>query len=543
MNKSFVITAALLVATAVLYVLASAPFNQFYLGLICLVPWLVAMERTSSPRRGFTAGWLGGLIVFAVHLISVTRLTIAGGAALCAALALAWGIAGWAARSLFRDETVSWKSALAKSAAFALIWTACEWLRGRLLLDYPIYLLGHTQASFLPVAQIADLAGAYGVTFLLAGINACIAQLLLARGSVKLGVAIAAPWTITLLLAIGYGIFRLSQHPTTPGPRIMVVQSNNPFRRGGEPGIDQKEHFQLLLKLTQDALASTHANNEVMPDLVVWPESITPPINEEARRELEHFEAGPLLAETFTALSHLALIEKTSLIVGGYSVNNWKVVAGKRTGTDIRNSAYLFDRNGDLVDRYDKIHLVPFGEYLPFHTAMLQWLAPRPLDVMLHPGDLKQSRLRLDGKYELLPAICLEDNVAEEMLSRASAPKPDVIISLNNDGWFRSEFMAQRLAAAQFICIENRLPMARSENGGISAFIDSSGGVSDKIPAWQNGTRVQQMMLDPRTTLYEKTGDILPPIGLVVLFGLLIRSWIIRLPRATDANDAEEASH
>jgi apolipoprotein N-acyltransferase len=543
--KRNALSLALLLGSAILVTLASAPFNQFYLGWICLVPWLVVMMRASSPRRAFGWGWLGGFIVFSIHAVSIYRLTISGALALCAALAITWAIAGWSAHILLREPAVTWTRALRQSIAFALIWTGCEWLRGRLIIDYPIYLLGHTQGPFLALAQIADLAGAYGVTLIVAGINACIAQIVMTRRPARSRLAIAAPWTVALALAFGYGAFRLAHPATNPGPRVMVVQSNNPFHRGGEPGIGQQEHLQLLLQVTQDGLNRVRGNNEPPIDLIVWPESITPPINPEARRELAHFEAGPLLAGTFDALARLARDERTSVIVGGYSVSNWQMVAGKRTGTDIRNSAYLFDSSGDLAGRYDKLHLVPFGEYLPLKFRLLQWLAPRPLDVPLRAGDTT-SQLTLSGpqSYELLPAICLEDNLAEQIRSRAvaGARKPDVIVSLSNDGWFRREFMAQRLAAAQFVCIENRMPMARSENGGISAFLDSSGRIMDAIPAWQNGSSVREMMLDPRVTLYQKTGDILPPVGLLVLVVLLVRGWIIRLPRATGASGEEAAA-
>jgi apolipoprotein N-acyltransferase len=538
------ISVALLLATALLLTISSAPYD-FPVGFVCLVPWLTVMRRATTPRRAFGWGWLGGFFVFAIHAVSIFRLTVPGALALCAALALTWGIAGWAAHILLRKPVQNWIEAFGKSAAFALIFAGCEWLRGRVLLDYPIFLLGHTYSNFLPLAQIADLAGVYGVTFLVAAINACVAQVVVPPSTSLRRLAHISPWLALFALSIAYGYFRLRQAPAIPGPHVMVVQSNNPFRRGGEPGIDQTAHFNLLLKLTQEGLTRAAGSNQIPVDLIIWPESITPPINPEARHELEHFEAGPLLAETYAALSRLTRDARTSLLVGGYSVSNWQTVAGKRTGTDIRNSAYLFDPSGNLAGRYDKLHLVPFGEYLPFNLALLQWLAPRPLDAPLRPGDTT-SQLTLSGSksHQLLPAICLEDNLAEQIRSRAVAGdrKPDLIVSLSNDGWFRREFMAQRLAAAQFICIENRTPMARSENGGISAFIDSSGRITEEIPAWENGSLVRQVSLDPRTTIYQKTGDILPPVGLIVLLVLLVRGWIIRLPRATAASGEEAAA-
>ena len=494
----------LLIAYAILLTLAFAPAKQFYLALVALIPFLIVIAQARTLRAALGWGWLAGILFFSLNVWPFARVAPAGAAAMTIVLGTLNGL----------FAAIVWgTSSTARPLVIASIWVALEFLQARIY-GFPWLLVGHSQSPFLLICQIADAGGVYLLSFLIVGINACLANIIMTKKFDPIGVA---TWSGLLILSLGYGAWRMSENSGSPGPMIMVVESDVWFARGGAARLTQDEHLNLLF---QTAAHGLQKQTEHI-DLMVWPESVAPPINSEALSELQNEPSGHLVRGVSKSLAKLASQFEINLAVGGYYVGDWKNINGKREGTDIRNAVYLFDSSGVQRRRYDKIHLVPFGEYtplvqsLPWLGSVLEFFGPRHMQYVLHPGAALPARFEINSgekTFRFITPVCFEDMFAEQISSMfrpidSPGKQVDFIANLSNDGWFGATFISQRLQAGIFRCIENRLPMARSSNGGISGFVDSVGRTSNLLPAWKNDVSVKRLTLDSRRTFYQMAGD------------------------------------
>ncbi|WP_428940468.1 apolipoprotein N-acyltransferase [Fontivita pretiosa] len=559
---------ALLVASALLLFAALAPVGQFYLAWIGLVPWLVAVRPARTVRAAFGWGWLGGAAFFAFSLGWLWRATIPGTIGLVLYLALFWGMAG-ALMHLGRllqprhAERTHGGGIFASAMLIAAIWTATEWLRGFLLSGFPWAFLGHTQSPLPTMCQIADFAGVYGVSFWVALINAIV--LFAIFHPARRAVAAAAALTLPVLLGVlGYGIFRMAQmwHTIRPGPVVLVVQPNFPHERGGRQPVTQQQQIDFHFGLTRQALRQTAGGSATQPpvDLVVWSETVMPALNVEARTE-PGLGGAAFLQQTHQMLSELTATHRVALITGGYFVGGWQGTIGSRRATDIRNAAFFYDRSGRQSEaRYDKIHLVPFAEFLPLRESapaiyrVLRWLAAYSVDYPLVAADPSAMTVfTLDGgdgdrvgsrSWRLVTPICFEDTDAALIArmfrppNNASDPRrkrADILVNITNDGWFRGVQQAQHLQAAIFRSIENRVPTARADNTGISGFIDSVGRTHGLIPVRTAGTSRQRLLIDDRLTVYTRFGDVFAMVCVAVAAGVALWPLLGRTRRCADA--------
>jgi apolipoprotein N-acyltransferase len=187
----------LLAASAIALTLAMAPFRQFYLAWVALVPWLVVVAQARSTPKAFGWGLLGGAMFFAANLWSVALLTFSGAALLTVALAATWGFAAAVAHRCGLLDATPRSSAillLSRIAALGCVWVTAEWLRGRIVIEFPLLYLAHTQTPILPLCQIADIAGTPAVTFLVIGGNACVVLFLVRPGRDREKLIAAASW-------------------------------------------------------------------------------------------------------------------------------------------------------------------------------------------------------------------------------------------------------------------------------------------------------------------------------------------------------------
>jgi apolipoprotein N-acyltransferase len=409
------------------------------------------------------------------------------------------------------------------------------------------------------MCQIADFAGVYGVSFWVVAVNALVALLVIHRLRIRPLLPAVAAVTALLLFTLGYGVFRMSQHAAlSPGPTVMVVQSNYPQSNTGSKGATYQQLVDFHVSRTASAL---RANPGV--DLVIWSETMMPELNRKARSLFrgmevgEHADYGQFLDESHERLKNLAYEQKVALLVGALYLDVTRqddpaAKNGVRVLQDRRNVAYLYDRTGhmsdDPADRYDKVHIVPFGEYLPFKDSLpalhklFVALSPYEEDYFLTPGqESAMTVFRVDpapppaatnpttvpapapapassnNPYRFVTPICFEDidpMLVAKMFRGNAGPwgkdvkRADFIVNVTNDGWFKFNEMPQHLQAARFRSIENRAPTARSVNTGISGFIDSLGRTSGLVPSGQEGVSVQTLPLDRRVTLYTRVGDV-----------------------------------
>jgi apolipoprotein N-acyltransferase len=578
------------------------PNGLWPLAFVALVPWAVATCRT---QRAWLVHWLSfimGWVFFLVALRWLMPVTGLGYAALGLYLALFWTLAAWAIRTGRRHH-------IAPVWTLPFIWVACEFLRGTLMTGFPWMFLAHGLYGQLHLIQISDLVGAYGVSFLAAFVNGALVELLLLRWPVAgtkpnyvnatLGAITAA---VLFGATLGYGFYQLdeSRGPAKPGPRVAVVQEDFPLV--STPPYGDHPYVVLTRYLTLGAQAARE-----QPDLLAFPETAWNSV-----QNIDYVEADSLIpeampaAQPFGRLCHDAV---SALARGDYAAvnakisemeSNLRVIARIHPELDLPetlprlptadgpavpvlvgavsieqyphatypkmrrfNSALLYDPDGkQRRERYDKQHLVPFGEVVPFRQAKflgfdLHWLyrglnrlSPFSdgghLEYSLSSGD-QATVFRLttaDGTYRFGVPICYEDTVPRvprEFVWDNGKRRVDFLINISNDGWFlHSNELPQHLAICVFRAVENRVAIARAVNTGISAFVDGNGRIFSRVEVNGRsfgpgviGYDIAQIPLDTRKSFYGLAGDwfamlCLAP-ALALWIGAVFERWVLAI--------------
>lgn len=547
-----------ILASAILLTLAAAPFGQWYLAWIALAPWLIAVSQSPTVWIAIKRGWFAGIIYFALNEWWLWTATIPGTIGVIVCSGFYWGLAAGVIHYLRllsavgrgdgappNDGAISQHFALiGRIVGIAVVWVAAEWLRCNTVSEFPWLPLGSTQSPLLVMCQLADFAGVWGCSFWVMLVNALVATAWLHRRDAGcLRVPCVAVAIMLFVIAV-YGTWRLRTTPERAGPQIMLIQSNHPHVRGGASTTTPEEAVAFFLRELETHLAQNHA------DLVILPENEFPPLNDEARAALAPSPVGPLLEDHYRRLASIASQFDTALLVGGAAVTGWSTQSRQHTGSEIRNSAYFFAPAGEPVRRYDKIRLVPYSERLPFASGpgwltdialflaasrAVQPLCPGNFD-SFHPFILTYAessteppafaksvgRVAVRTQAKFVTPICLE-NIDPLMCARmvrdpiTGQKRADFFANLSNDGWFHDQEKYQHLQLLVFRCIENRTPIARSSNTGISAFIDSCGRVREIIGPNLTGFAVSRVDLDSRSTFYTNYGDVFPIACLIVV--------------------------
>lgn len=523
--------AALPLATAILLTLAAAPLKLWPLAWVALAPMFVAAAQAATVRRAALCGFAAGALYFSMNLWWLWTASIPGAIAIILIFGCYWGIVaglicwlGLISPPTHVDPSVKAKAVPLTLRVFttAAVWVALEWLRCRLFIAFPWMPLGATQTPLVAMCQVADLGGPWIVSFWVALINALLAVMWIRRD--RLGALWPAGATVGVVLALiaGYGAWRMATTSATPGPRVMVLQSNFATLPGGGATATPEAAVEFYLAELRRRLAGEPV------DLVVLPEAAFPPINEEARINLAPGAVGPFLQRTHEALLAISREFRVSLLLGGNAVTGWSADGQARVGGEIRNSAYFYSRDDDAVQRYDKVHLVPYCECLPFSSgpAWLQRLAlalaANRAEQPMVPGSLAEMRpFRLtwrppdaegDVTTTFISPICLENidpRIMTEMIAAAErAGEPiEFIANISSDGWFADQEKHQHMQLVVLRSIENRLPMVRSSNAGVSGFIDSAGRVVEALSPDAVGAATWRVELDDRRTIYSRIGD------------------------------------
>ena len=517
-----------------------APWSWWPLGYVAFVPWLVGIGLVKRARWAYLGSYLLGAGFFFVHLRWLHSTTAEGYVALCLLfLNLFFVLAAWPIRVLYRTRK------LPMTIVFPVVWTAIETLRAHNPLAFPWFLLGHSQIRLLSLVQIADFGGVAAVTFVTAMVNGCIVDLLLkpivlTRGPTgpwrfRPGFELPAP-LLLVAASMTYGWYRLGQPAGEPGPKVAVVQGDFLLYTTRHPKAAtdaQKRNF--YLEMLPKAAAGAGD-----PDLIVLPE--TPwdiYLNEQIQRIAAEDPNWARYLRMRRLFVDLATKLRTHIVIGAMSIDPQP--AGSYPDAHRYNSAFLFTPAREQTQRYDKIHLVPFGEYVPFrYTRGLHWLYRLLNDGPWNPWG------RPEGggpayEYSLTPGrehnvftftgrdgrqlrcavtICYEDvipQVFRRFVAESSGRKRvDFMLNISNDGWFgHGAQQAQHLVNCAFRAIENRVAVARSVNTGISGFVDSRGAWHDLVQesgrglhAGGIGYSVSRLGLDPRVTLYSRFGDL-----------------------------------
>jgi apolipoprotein N-acyltransferase len=457
------------------------------LAWVGLVPLLLAAEGL-RPRAAFALGWLGGLVFYlgTVYWVAytITRHTAVPMPAAIAILLLMAGVlacytggflAGvrWMER---RDLPALWLA--------APLWVTLEWLRGWFFIGFPWAALGHSQYRYHDLAQLAEVTGVYGISALLVFFNVVVAAVLRASGRAGRRRLVPALVALTglvfaLPLAGRWRAAALARQEPAGRLRVAVVQGNIEQDHKWDPAY-QGATLDRYAELTAAAAAAE-------PDLVVWPETATPFLFQ---------EPGPLRESVLD----LAVRHRVHLLFGSVAVRQ-----AADGGIEELNRAYLVSPEGREIGTYDKIQLVPFGEYVPYERVLFF------VDRIVHavgrivPGIVPTVFRLPAARFGVL--ICYED-VFPALTRRFAAGGADFLVNVTNDGWYgRTSAPHQHLAQATFRAIENRAPLVRAANTGISAVIDPDGRIRWRSQLFQPAWHADEITWPGVRTFYARFGD------------------------------------
>jgi apolipoprotein N-acyltransferase len=484
--------------------LASAfPLPDYtFLAWVGLIPLVLMMQS-----RPFKSGFVAGAVFFAgtlywVNIVMTTYGHLPAAVSfllyllLAGYLALFWGVATWAACRL--KEFRNYPYAL----TLPVLWVALEFLREFLLTGFPWATLGYSQHSWLTMIQSADLFGVYGLSYLILLGNVVLGEsalALLGKRSRPFPVKAGIFTAMLVLLNYGYGHWSLRQdlESRPESLQVALVQGNIPQ--------DLKWHPDNQLS-TVNAYRnlSLHAAQIGAQDLIVWPEAAMP----------FYFQDGGLLAE---AVAELPMQTGAALLFGS------PAYLRDPGGLRYLNSAFLLSPTAQILGRSDKVHLVPFGEYVPLSGFM-----PFVSKLVAGIGDYSPGKINPlpFGGHQLGALICYEV-VFPELARESVRLGSDLLVNITNDAWFgRSSAPWQHLAMARFRAVENRVWLVRAANTGVSAFIAPSGRVIKKTGLFETTFLTGAVGLGARPGLYSHMGDLIP--GAFLVISLL---WLVQTRR------------
>jgi apolipoprotein N-acyltransferase len=382
-----------------------------------------------------------------------------------------------------------------------IFWVCIEFMRSYALTGFPWSSVGYSQYRFLPLIQISDITGIYGISFLILAVNGFIADLLLIRKRLKemplfplsYFMAGAALLIVLMIATLGYGFWRLNQERVGKDLTISVIQGNIEQDKKWEP-LFQNNVIDIYTVLSEEALKEH-------PSLIIWPETAVP------------FLFGSDTANT----ERLVQFQKqtgTSLLFGA-------VMAKKQAAefSDLTNSAILLDKEGKKSYVYDKIHLVPFGEYVPLRKFL--FFVDK---LVVGIGDYIPGKQYLQADTEMgrfSTLICYEV-IFPGMVRKFFTHGGDFMVTITNDAWFgNTAGPYQHFSMAVFRAIENRKPLVRAANTGISGFIDSNGRILLRSGLFDRQVLTYTLKKDPSMTFYTKFGDLFSFFCIVISIILL----------------------
>jgi len=512
--------AAIALIAGALSSLAMAPFNAWPVLFLTfpVAVWLIdgaGAGRLGGVPAAAMAGWWFGLGYFVPGLYWI------GYAFLVDASTFAWllpfailGLPAYLALFTalgFALARLIWTRDASRVIALAASLTLSEWLRGHMLTGFPWNAFGYALTEPLALAQTSSLIGLWGMTFLAVAIFASPAALIDSRSRGR------KPWiapvmAVALLIVMGvFGAVRLNLQPTRTVANVKL--------RIMQPNLQQDVRFNYSAKaevmqkyLTLSDRASGPQSTGVRDvNILIWPESAFP----------------FFLTREADAMAQIAdLLPKGTVLITG-SVRAPEVPPGVRI-TRAYNSIYVIDHDGSVLSVYDKLHLVPFGEFLPFQD----WLERIGLEQLTRvqggfiPGTRRRT-MDIPNAPRVLPLICYEAIFPGDVAERDD--RPGWIVNLTNDGWFGiSTGPYQHLQQARMRAIEQGLPVVRAANTGISAVIDPLGRIVTELGLGLEGVLDSALPSAIAPTIYARVGDIPAAIIVAAAFIFVIRRRVAK---------------
>ncbi|GAK57876.1 Apolipoprotein N-acyltransferase [Candidatus Vecturithrix granuli] len=485
----------LAVFSGFLSILIFPNWNVEILAWIVFLPLLVAIED-ESLHRTFWTGWIAGFIHFAgtLYWVTVTMVLYGGlsqffSAAMLVLLAMYLAIYLGLFCLLLRHFQQQTSFPLIVTAP--VLWVALEYVRSFFFIGFPWNLLGYCQFQTPYITQIADVTGVYGVSFLIVFVNAGIYTIVLSKASRTSKVKAAIAFVGILGLCVGYSMKQLQAYSLDQQERITVavIQGNIAQELKWN-----RQHRQQIFDTYARLSTGTLTQN---PHMIVWPETAIPFIFQ--------YEDLPF---TFHDEPHykeqlLQLVQNLNvpLLFGGLDI----VAVPPPEQYYTLNSAFLLSPEGKILSKYDKIHLVPFGEYVPFEKLLFFVNRLTTAIGKVHPGTTYEIMSFNDIPFGTV--ICFEvifPNLVRKFVDKGAR----FLTTITNDAWFgKTAASYQHFAMVTFRAIENRVAFARAANTGISGFIDPCGRILAESDIFVEAALIHELPLRTTTTLYTRYGD------------------------------------
>ncbi|MCX8027483.1 MAG: apolipoprotein N-acyltransferase [Thermodesulfovibrionales bacterium] len=399
------------------------------------------------------------------------------------------------------------KTSLPSMLVAPLFWTSLEYLRTHILTGFPWALLGYSQFENILIIQVSDITGVYGISFLIVAVNGAITDALLIKRRKSEQPLLQlyptylcfAGLVISIIFTVTYGYVSLTKEINHKTVKVALIQGN----------IEQdKKWDRTFVRYVMNTYKNmTEQVLDEKPDLIIWPETALP----------FYYGKDVLLTEE---LNNFARDIETYLLTGTMMIKD-----KKEKTADMKpiytNSAILFDKNGKLSYIYDKIHLVPFGEYVPLRKVLffVEKLTYGIGDYT--PGDTFLKAVSTFGSFSTV--ICYEI-IFPDLVRKFFKKENNLLVNITNDAWFgMTSGPYQHFSMAVFRAIEIRKPVARCANTGISGFIDEKGRILKTTKLFERVSLVKDVGINSSITFYAKYGDMFTYLVIIVSIILLIR--------------------
>ncbi len=463
-----------------------------------LVPFLCVLDG-KKRIAAFAFGYGLGLLFFTATLYWLIHVTFVGMILVILYLALYFGFFALGYR-FFSARPLAEKLLFIPS-----LWVALEFIRAHFLSGFGWVLLGHSQYKNLMMIQIADLTGVAGVSFMVMMVNVLLKEwvdvLRHNHPELKKKIILPTVFVMALLFIIGgYGVYHLKRRPILPTLKVAVVQGNIPLEVRGTKSL-WPSILEQYLQQTTTALA-------VKPDLIIWPETAFPGFLWEAPSLFEDLKR-------FVAQERVPLLLGAATQENGHYYNSALLISP----TPRHGGAGLPTGQAGVVKQYNKLHLVPFGEYIPLRSVLPFLENIVPIDDFTAGTEYTLFPIALSSQVKipnprLAVLICFEDTIPG--LSRGFTQRgASLLVNMTNDAWFQDTAAPFfHLQASVFRTIENRRSLIRCANTGVSGFIDPQGRVirylenSEGRKTTLAGHASANVAISDETTPYTKLGDV-----------------------------------
>ncbi|MCK5595633.1 apolipoprotein N-acyltransferase [bacterium] len=474
---------------------------------IALVPLFLILANVDL-KRTFAFSYITGVVFFTLTIYWISAVSTLGMVLLVLYLSLYIALFGVIASCLFR------KLKLPLALIAPPVWVLCEFARAHFLTGFPWVLLGYSQYGQIALIQSASFISVYGMSCLIVLINASIADVWLFFKNKRGGWMVLIGPSVSIVAVTGFLIYgnicikAEKREYVEEGIKVGIIQPNITHEEKAEDIYGTRERvLNIYLNLSEELL-------KFNPDIIIWPET--------ALTYMDNYDE-----KSIVKLKNFAKHNNLHLLTG---------ICYRSTSSEFYNSVFLVEPEGAMRQRYDKTHLVPFGEYIPLKSLLPFLSKVVPIGDFAHGKEYtvlnfcKKNKLDLDRRIKFACTICFE-NIFPDLTRQFVKNGARFLVNVTNDSWFgRSSAPYQHMSMSVFRAVENHTPVIFNANTGISCFIDEHGRISNKVnngrdDIFVSGTSFSDVYFNGEKTFYTEYGNlfvIFNIIWLVILTGIYI---------------------